>query len=200
MGVWIVLTSGLLVILVVAPRSVLSKPVNFLARVVDANSTEPVYRASILLQVSGGFKEYSTDSLGQFSFSMVPRPEGTTGLFKIDAVGYEHYELNVTLRRDQQSLPDFKLPGHSPATTSSDGLAQQIAQRKAALLAVPAEFTIKYSAFIAAPNCGVVKLLSPQVATQNLAILNWRYPRPYFEFLSKNQEYGYGTYHLRTVI
>lgn len=194
---WLGFSVLLGIALILAPRSRVSD-VQFTGTVRNARSHEPVSPVSVLLEVDGTALRYVTDSNGVFRFTLPAGVSQKNATFTMEAAGYQARSENVLLKPDSPDL-SFSLetlaPGIGPTEGgAADDLFAKLARRKAELLAPPADAVARYSKFISRdPNSGVLKLLAPEVAYDNRKILGWNDNRAYYEFLTRSNDYGYGS-------
>lgn len=89
--------------------------VKYVGRVTDVETSKPIKDAKVTLDIQGAPSVLYADSEGRFRFSLKGLPPDAR--IRVEANGYDVYDLNVTLRRDNPEI-DIRLKP-SPNTTST---------------------------------------------------------------------------------
>lgn len=107
---WWALLIVVLGVLSACTPEIQSEQVEYVGRVLDAETLEPVAQAQVTFSFTGAPPVVYTDSQGVYRFLLVMDEETPLpGQIVVREAGYEPYFLNVTLRMGTLSLEDVRL-------------------------------------------------------------------------------------------
>src|SRR6266498_4907588 len=97
----------------------------YIGRVIDASTLQPMAGAKITLDLEGVPPVVYTDSEGVYKFNVVIK-SNISGQIRVDAKGYETYIRNIQLSPDIQTIEDIRLlsEGSSGTSTMPTALSQ----------------------------------------------------------------------------
>lgn len=92
-----------------SPSTPSSQQIEYVGRVLDSNTNEPVPNAKVTLYFQGAPLIVYTDTEGIFRFTFDVESDKITGQVRVDADKYEIYDRNITLLPDDPNIEDIRL-------------------------------------------------------------------------------------------
>ncbi len=83
--------------------------IEYVGRVLDINTNEPIHNAKITLDFQGVPPIVYTDSEGIYRFTLSVGNNKIVGRIRVDADTYDKYDRNITLLADNSSIEDIRL-------------------------------------------------------------------------------------------
>lgn len=86
-----------------------SQRIEYVGRIVDSNTNEPIHNAKITLDFQGAPPIVYTDSEGVYRFNLNVDGDKIVGRVRVEANNYENYDRNITLFADNPNIEDIRL-------------------------------------------------------------------------------------------
>lgn len=100
-------------------HDITSAPIDYIGRVVDYVSQNPVKGAQVALDFQGVPPIVYTDDNGVYRFTLALSNEKIDGRIRIEIAGYEKYDRFITIYKNTPTIDEIRLTPSQPPTPSS---------------------------------------------------------------------------------